>query len=335
MIDRALLRTAAESATEAAGSSLARSLYRIPITIGLSGSLGAGKTAFMRGFLRKLGVHDPVTSPTYAVEQHYETTRGDVLHLDLYRLSRAEALEALRSSEEFDGIRCIEWPERAGDFLGTDIRVRIDEASRDERAIAIDCLDVDWPDDATIDAWRTELRLPANVGAHCDAVANFCARAADALIERRTFVRTQFVRAAGKTHDLLRFVDFHDDAAPAGWTSSNDEETVWKHWKNRYPNMSHEEAGKAFLTERGFPEIGALIASHSIRRSPSQRGTTEEHLLYYADKRFVGDRPVTVAERYDDFGRRYGNGKRSEESLRWEQDALETERLLFPDGAPF
>lgn len=335
MVDETLLLTAAESATEAAGSSLARSLHRIPVTIGLSGALGTGKTAFMRGFLRELGVTDPVTSPTYALEQRYGTPLGEALHIDLYRLTEPEAREALRGIEEFDGIRCVEWPDRAGDALRTDIDVRIRETDRNARTIAIECLDVDWPDDDTVDAWRMELRLPANVGAHCDAVAEFCSRAADALVERGVFVRKHFLRAAGKTHDLLRFVDFRPGASPPGWEPTPEQLAAWEPWKRRAPGATHEEAVRVFLRERGFDALADLVHSHSVHLPMDARDTTEARVLYYADKRVIGDRFVTIAERYADFAERYGNGKRSPESLQWEQDALETERLLFPEGAPF
>lgn len=333
MIDRALLRTTAENGTEAAGASLARSLHRFPVTIGLSGPLGSGKTAFMRGFLRALGIQGAVTSPTYALEQRYDTSRGPVVHVDLYRLSDHEARELLRASEQHPFVRCVEWPERA-DGLAPNIRVTLAETDREARAIDVACDDLAWPDDATIDAWRAELRLPANVGAHCDAVGEWCARAADALAERGVFARRNFVRAAGKTHDLLRFVDFKPGAAPSGHVDPPEDLAAWTEWKRRYPQPSHEEAGRAFLRDRGFPELADVVGAHSVHLPVASRTSTEAHLVYYADKRFVGTRHVTVAERYEDFGVRYGKGTRSPESLRWERDAHETEALLFPDGIP-
>jgi HD superfamily phosphohydrolase YqeK len=166
-------------------------------------------------------------------------------------------------------------------------------------------------------------------------VGAFCARAADALLAGGTFARRGFARAAGKTHDLLKFVDFHPTAAPAGWEESPEERAAWEEWKKRYPQPTHEEAAGAFLRDRGFPELARVVEAHSVHVAPSERRTTEEHLVYYADKRFVGDKPVTVAERYRDFGDRYGGGKRSEKSFAWERDTLDTEKLLFPDGPPF
>ena len=55
----------------------------------VSGELGAGKTTFVRGALRALGVTEPVTSPTFTIGHRYEGGRVPVAHLDLYRLGGA------------------------------------------------------------------------------------------------------------------------------------------------------------------------------------------------------------------------------------------------------
>lgn len=332
MTDRTLLQAAAESSMEAIGASLANSLYTPRCTIGLFGPLGVGKTTFLRGFLQRLGVSDPVVSPTYALEQRYSTPRYDVLHIDLYRLDERAAQEMVHASDDWHGIRCIEWPNRAGEKLQTDITVHIREEPSGTRIVTVECNDAQWPDDHTIDAWRSEMMLPANVGQHCDAVAGFCKRLEELLVQRGTFVRGHLLRAAARTHDLLRFVDFQPNASPPGSMRSPQEQSTWLAIMQQYPHLSHEEAACSFLRERGFPILGDLVGSHTVHLPVAERTTTEAHILYYADKRFIGDRFVTVAERYADFAIRYGNGTRSAESRQWEQDALDTERLLFPDG---
>lgn len=335
MLETISLRTAAETATEAAGSSLARTLHRFPVTIGLSGALGAGKTAFMRGFLRELGVTDPVTSPTYALEQRYATDRAGVIHVDLYRLDAREAAALLAQSDDHRGIRCVEWPERA-DGLFSDIAVRIDETDAETRDIAIAFDDVAWPDDATIDAWRKDLRLPPNVAAHCDTVADVCLRTAEALLARGAVARPAFVRAAGKLHDLLRFVDFKPGAAPDGHVDPPADLAAWDAWKTAHPGCAtHEEAVGTFLREQGYPELGRVACEHSIKFASDARESTESRILYYADKRAIGSRIVTVGERFDDLADRYRGGARTPESDRWEREARDEERVLFPDGAPF
>lgn len=336
MIDRVLLRTAAETATEAAGTSLARSLLKIPVTIGLSGHLGAGKTAFMRGFLRGLGFDGPVASPTYALEQRYATNRGEVVHIDLYRLEAIEAAAFLRESDGHDGIRCVEWPEKAGEALRSDIAIEIAEESDGSRTIDIAFGDVAIPSDEHVAAWRRELRLPDNVAKHCDAVGEACRRFAEALAERGVVTRPNLARAAGLTHDLCRFVDFRPGAAPAGYEEPAEDRAAWDAWKKAHPeSTTHEQAVEAFLREHGFPELARVAGEHSVHLASERRSSIESHILYYADKRLIDDMPVSVAQRYDDFRIRYRNGIKTPENERWEQETLETEALLFPDGPPF
>jgi tRNA threonylcarbamoyladenosine biosynthesis protein TsaE len=88
--------------------------------VALVGDLGAGKTAFVRGVAKGMGVADPraVSSPTFVLMQEYHG-RTMVYHLDLYRLSApAEELRELGLDELLaDGVVLIEWAERAGNAL--------------------------------------------------------------------------------------------------------------------------------------------------------------------------------------------------------------------------
>src|SRR3954469_20111831 len=77
--------TAGPGATERAGAELAARPGPGDVVL-VSGELGAGKTTFVRGALRALGVRGPVTSPTFVVGHSYDGAAGPVSHLDLYRL---------------------------------------------------------------------------------------------------------------------------------------------------------------------------------------------------------------------------------------------------------
>jgi tRNA threonylcarbamoyladenosine biosynthesis protein TsaE len=87
----------------------------------LRGDLGAGKTCLVQGLAEGLGIREPITSPTFALAQHYV---GDVdgrsttlIHLDLYRLDQQAAADELLAQEEEEaracgGLMAVEWPER-------------------------------------------------------------------------------------------------------------------------------------------------------------------------------------------------------------------------------
>src|SRR3989344_7956434 len=108
-----------EKETHKIAGNLARKVIgsRDPVTIALEGELGAGKTTFIRGFLRSLGVREKVKSPTFVLMRHYKIPKSDkeIYHLDCYRVRdhRDLATLDLRSIFNFqDSIVLIEWPER-------------------------------------------------------------------------------------------------------------------------------------------------------------------------------------------------------------------------------
>jgi tRNA threonylcarbamoyladenosine biosynthesis protein TsaE len=99
-------------ASERAGAELAATLRPGDVVL-VSGELGAGKTTFVRGALRALGVAGPITSPTFVVGHAYEGTSGPVSHLDLYRLAGMGDEDPGLLDVYFapDAIAFVEWPE--------------------------------------------------------------------------------------------------------------------------------------------------------------------------------------------------------------------------------
>jgi tRNA threonylcarbamoyladenosine biosynthesis protein TsaE len=86
--------------------------------VALYGDLGSGKTCFVQGLAEAMGIHEPVTSPTFTLVNEY---RGERLltHVDLYRLTSPDEALAMGFEElvESDGITAIEWAERAEELL--------------------------------------------------------------------------------------------------------------------------------------------------------------------------------------------------------------------------
>jgi len=121
--------------TKAAGARLAADLAAGDVVL-VSGELGAGKTTFVRGACRALGVTAQVTSPTFTIG-HLYAGHPDVAHLDLYRLEGAEP-GLLDDYITPDRIAFMEWPELAEPTLErVSARVRIEHAGGDERLIQV------------------------------------------------------------------------------------------------------------------------------------------------------------------------------------------------------
>ena len=105
----------------------------------LTGDLGAGKTAFVRGLAAGLGISsDEVTSPTFTLVHEYRGGRLPLIHVDLYRLDRAD-LDEIGLDEDLaaQGVVAIEWAERLNRALRDAIGIRIIDAGADQRTIEI------------------------------------------------------------------------------------------------------------------------------------------------------------------------------------------------------
>jgi len=137
-----VVETAAPAGTEELAAELARGL-RPGDAVLVSGELGAGKTTFVRGALRALGVTGPVTSPTFTLARRYSGTGGIPLsHLDLYRLGALEDDDDVLLADELAGDRIafVEWPEAgetAGLFGRVAARVRLEHLTGDRRRVTL------------------------------------------------------------------------------------------------------------------------------------------------------------------------------------------------------
>lgn len=93
---------------------------RLATVIALQGDLGAGKTTFVQGFLRGLGISSRITSPTFVLMKRYKVKNKrlgikDVFHMDWYRMRSESELQALGYNEllrDPQNVILIEWPER-------------------------------------------------------------------------------------------------------------------------------------------------------------------------------------------------------------------------------
>ena len=133
------IATHSEDETIAAGRDLAARVHPGDIVL-LTGDLGAGKTAFVRGLAEGLGI-DPadVTSPTFTLIQEYSGGRLVLYHVDLYRLKPIEVDDlGLEDLTIEGGVTAIEWPDRLPRPFDSVIGVRIEHGDDNHRTIHID-----------------------------------------------------------------------------------------------------------------------------------------------------------------------------------------------------
>ena len=120
--------------TMALGETFAKGLKTGAVVL-LKGEMGAGKTVFVKGMAKALGITERITSPTYAYMNDYD---GVLYHYDCYRLTSGEDAEGLGLTDYFyaDGICVIEWSENIADVLPKNtVTVTIEKVSENERRI--------------------------------------------------------------------------------------------------------------------------------------------------------------------------------------------------------
>ena len=133
--------------TEEIGAALAMAIAaampQTPVFVTLYGDLGAGKTAFTRGFASVLSPGSRVKSPTYTVVNEYRRGPYPVFHFDLYRMEDPDALDSIGFDEYLvSGICIAEWSEHLGDRRPDEIlSVTITKCGEDTRRITLDLPD--------------------------------------------------------------------------------------------------------------------------------------------------------------------------------------------------
>ncbi len=128
-----------ELETEAIGAEFAQKLPGGAV-IAMYGDLGAGKTAFVRGMARGMGLSCRVSSPTFTIVNEYLGDR-ELIHFDMYRLSCADELFDIGWEDYISrGAVCaVEWSENVQDaFFGDEITVTIEKLGDTERKITIE-----------------------------------------------------------------------------------------------------------------------------------------------------------------------------------------------------
>ncbi len=123
--------------TRLLGQRLARVLEPGAV-VAFTGDLGAGKTAFVSGMAKGLGIEERVTSPTFTIVNEYEGGRLPLFHFDMYRLGSADELFDIGWEDYLarDGVCAVEWTEHVAEAMEDDaIRVSIRRGEDDNSRV--------------------------------------------------------------------------------------------------------------------------------------------------------------------------------------------------------
>ncbi len=156
------LHSTSEEATEALAAALGEVLPSGSV-LALIGDLGAGKTAFVRGLARGLGIESGISSPTYTLMQAHEGGRLPLYHFDAWMEGREKAWLAEGGGAWLrgEGVAVIEWAGRVEEWLPSPrIEVRMTHAGWTERGLRIAVVGGDAPD---LEGLLAQLNLPSGV----------------------------------------------------------------------------------------------------------------------------------------------------------------------------
>ena len=135
--------TNSDKETEAIGEQFGRTVADGTV-VAMYGDLGAGKTAFVRGMARGMGIDERVSSPTFTIVNEYLGERT-LIHFDMYRLGSADELFDIGWEDYLarGAVCAVEWSENVEEaFYGDEIRLTIEKTSDTSRKITIEGADV-------------------------------------------------------------------------------------------------------------------------------------------------------------------------------------------------
>lgn len=323
----------------------------------LFGDLGSGKTHFVKGIAKGLGVKQIIKSPTFAYVNKYTigstmqsgprcsqvhdaviSTIGYLYHYDLYRLNTGDDLSSIgyeETIEDVNAINVVEWADRLIDL--PDKYIRIDLTSKkDNHRIKIEFFDPEIVPKDMIEKFYEEWSTPIHVRNHIKQVTNVAMKVADAFIRKNEIINLNILYSAAMMHDIARVCDFYKlDRSHFKEEITDEKWEKWKDLRKKYTDIHHADIAERFFKELKFHKTADAIYIHKSRvivEEPERINTLEKKIMYYADKRVKHDEIVNLKERFRDGWERYGKYDDTKTLMLFrqiEKQAFELEKELF------
>ncbi|MBU1260937.1 MAG: HD domain-containing protein [Planctomycetes bacterium] len=148
-----------------------------------------------------------------------------------------------------------------------------------------------------------QCHVPKHIVRHCEATADFAVELAKRILRNGIKIDIDFVHRACLLHDIMRVCDFSkpiDDIFDEPITEKDREK--WQQLSQRHKGLRHEDAACEFLKAE-YPKIALAIKKHAYKSLLNEKlkpQTIEEKIVYYADKRVMHNKVVSLAERLEE-----------------------------------
>jgi uncharacterized protein len=152
-----------------------------------------------------------------------------------------------------------------------------------------------------------QYNVPEHIVKHCVTTAKLAVFIANTLKEKSVDLDVDLIDRACLLHDVMRMCDFTDSGFEKFEQGlSEDDKIKWQKLREKYGNMVHEEAAYEILKDR-YPQVGSVIKKHrymAMLVKTEKPSSWEEKIVYYADKRVMHEKIVSLKERLEEGHRR-------------------------------
>lgn len=264
----------------------------------------AGKTFFIKNFLKKLWVENLVKSPSFWLSNHYKW-KYNFQHFDLYRLENDKKFWEIYESFFWEDFVLCEWAEKLSRKPENRIEIFIKKLWESRREIEILFF---WQSllDKDLAKLYKKYKTPKNVLNHISKVWKVATKVAENLLKKWVLVNLELVKSWAFLHDLVRYIDFkHFDKKNFPYKVSDKDFDFYKEMRQKHKWKHHADLAFEILDSMGKREIWEVIIDHKTEIIFEWFQNLEGKIVHYADRRVVHDKITSLKERIEDAKKRY------------------------------
>ncbi len=271
----------------------------------------AWKTSFVSFLLSHIWVKQKVKSPSYSLSHNYKADFSEIWHYDLYRLNNTKKLYEIDEHFFSEDLVICEWAERLSIKPNNRIEIYIkntNDLSSTQRKFEFKFYWSSLSEEKIKDLFG-KYNTPKHILKHINSVTEIADTVANSLIKKWILIDKDLVHTWAMLHDILRYIDFKwwliREKIP--YDCSDEDFDFWCKISNDFKWIHHACAAWNILDKMWYKEIWNVIKAHRSGQIFKWFNTIEEKIVYYADKRVLHDKKVSLDERLADAKIRYSH----------------------------